>query len=100
MELFEKLQQLTEKLHRLQQKLQGLEENNISLEAENKQLKTELQSLQNEKEVAVNNILEHAQQGEKEEKEGKRAVLDQDIHQQIDHYLSEIDNCIEWLRQQ
>lgn len=81
-------------------KMQGLEQDNVRLETENKQLKVELQSFQNEKEVAGNNILEHAQQGEKEEKEGKRAALDQDIHQQIDHYLSEIDNCIEWLRQQ
>lgn len=100
MQLSEKLEFITEKLLRVQQKLKALEQDNASLMADNKRLIVELRSIQNEKTVANKNILEHAEQDKEEKKEGTRAALDQDIHQQIDHYLSEIDHCIEWLRQQ
>lgn len=100
MRLSEKLEQVAGKLQHLQRKLQDIEQDNASLKAENEKLKLGLQVLPESKTAAIHNILEHAEKEKKEKSEEKRAVLDQDIRQQIDHYLSEIDHCIEWLREQ
>ncbi len=100
MRLSEKLENIVEKLQNLQRKLQELEQDKANLKAENNKLKTGLQALQTSKDAAVHNILEHVEKEEQGKEEGKRAALNQDIRQQIDHYLSEIDQCIEWLREQ
>ena len=100
MRLSKKLEQVAGKLQHLQLKLQELEQDKVSLQEENEKLKLKLQVLPKSKTVAIHNILEHAEREGEEKSEGTRAVLDQDIRQQIDHYLSEIDHCIEWLREQ
>ena len=100
MGLSEKLDHIVGQLQNLQHKLQDLEQDKANLQAENNKLKIGLQALQTSKNAAVHNILEHVEKEDKGKEEGTRAALDQDIRQQIDHYLSEIDQCIEWLREQ
>jgi len=100
MRLSEKLEHIVGKLQNLQRKLERLEKDKANLQAENDKLKTGLQALQTSKDAAVYNILEHVEKEEQGKEEETRAALDQDIRQQIDHYLSEIDRCIEWLREQ
>lgn len=100
MELSTRLQEVVRKLESLRTKLQAIEAENDQLRAENKALKQQLETQPSAAEPAEENISERAPQGKKTEQKGVRAALDQDIRQQIDHYLKEIDKCIEWLGQQ
>ena len=100
MELNTRLQQIIQKLESLQNKLQVQEAENDRLRAVNQTLKQQLDTQQKAMEKAGHNILEHAPVSKEKQQEGVRAALDQDIRQQIDHYLKEIDKCIEWLGQQ
>lgn len=100
MELNTRLQQIIQQLERLQNKQQELEAENDRLRAANQTLNQQLATQQRAVEQAGHNISEHALRSKEKQQEGVRATLDQDIRQQIDHYLSEIDKCIEWLGQQ
>ena len=100
MELSTRLQQVVRKLEMLHNKVQALEAENNQLRAENDTLKHQLSSQPAKAAATGQNITEHAPRMKGKEQKGVRAVLDQDIRQQIDHYLKEIDKCIEWLGQQ
>jgi regulator of replication initiation timing len=101
MELSTRLQDTIRKLESLHAKMQHLEADRDRLRAENTTLKQELdQYAKGSLASATENISEHAPQGSNQEQQGVRAALDQDIRQQIDHYLKELDKCIEWLGQQ
>lgn len=100
MELSNRLQSIVQKLEDLQQKTQVLADENAELRAVNQTLKQQLKSQQDAVDKAGHNISEHAPVSKEKQQEGVRAALDQDIRQQIDHYLKEIDKCIEWLGQQ
>ena len=100
MELSTRLQEVVVKLERLQRKLQTVEAENDRLRAEKKALQQQLDARPKAADPAQQNISERAPRGKNTEQKGVRAALDQDIRQQIDHYLKEIDKCIEWLGQQ
>lgn len=100
MDSSKRLSTIVEKLERLQQKVQQLNSENEDLRAVNKTLSHRLQQWQKEQVVAEQNILEHAPAETVKQQRGVQATSNQDIRQQIDHYLSEIDKCIEWLREQ
>lgn len=100
MELSTRLHEVVRKLESLQRKLQAIETENNQLRAENKALKQQLEEQPQAAAPAEENISERAPRGKSTEQKGVRAALDQDIRQQIDHYLKEIDKCIEWLGQQ
>lgn len=100
MELTNRLQSIVQKLEDLQRKTQVLANENAELRAVNQTLKQQLETQQEAVEKAGHNISEHAPVSKEKQQEGVRAALDQDIRQQIDHYLKEIDKCIEWLGQQ
>lgn len=99
MELTKKLEQITAKLRRVGEKMAGLEQANTHLLAENQQLKDELAQRTSDA-TALQDKLERIQQRNTEVAEGVRPELNREIRQQIDHYLTEIDQCIEWLKQQ
>jgi regulator of replication initiation timing len=100
MESSKRLSIIVEKLERLQQKVQQLSSENDELRAVNKNLSNRLRDWQNDQTIAKQNISEHAPVEIEKQQQEVRATSDQDIRQQIDHYLSEIDKCIEWLREQ
>ena len=100
MELNTRLQKIVQKLERLQNKLQAMDAENDRLRAVNQTLKQQLETQQKAVEKAGHNISEHAPVSKEKKQKEVRAALDQDIRQQIDHYLKEIDKCIEWLGQQ
>ena len=99
MELSTRLQEVVRKLERLQQRMQALSTENEQLRAENKALLHQLEQQPQAEAPVGQNISEHAPRVKSTEQKGVRAALDQDIRQQIDHYLKEIDKCIEWLGQ-
>lgn len=99
MELTKKLEQITAKLRRVAEKMADLEQANTSLLAENEQLKNELAQRTTDAK-ALQDKLERIQLKSAEVEEGVRPELNREIRQQIDHYLTEIDQCIEWLKQQ
>ena len=99
MELSTRLQQVVQKLESLHAKVEALEAENNQLRAENKVLQHQLEAKPSAA-PAGQYISEHVPRNENTKQKGVRAVLDQDIRQQIDHYLKEIDKCIEWLGQQ
>ncbi len=99
MELSKKLEEIAIKLRRVREKVDHLEEENGSLRTENEQLKTELTQRTDEAK-ALQDKLERARRKSKSGSEGAQPELDQEIRQQIDHYISEIDQCIDWLKQQ
>lgn len=100
MELSTRLQQVVQKLESLHAKVQALEAENNQLRAENRALQHQLDAKPSAAASVGQNISEHAPRNEHTKQKGVRAALDQDIRQQIDHYLKEIDKCIEWLGQQ
>jgi len=100
MELSTRLQQVVRRLEDVQVKLHALEAENQQLRVENNALKNQLEQQAKAAEPTEQNISEHAPQQKEMEQKGVRAASDQDIRQQIDHYLKEIDKCIEWLGQQ
>jgi regulator of replication initiation timing len=100
MESSKRLSIIVEKLERLQQKMQQLSSENEDLRAINKSLNNRLRDGQKAPTPAEQNISEHAPAEKEKQQQEVRATSDQDIRQQIDHYLSEIDKCIEWLREQ
>lgn len=73
---------------------------NTALRTANEALEQKLYAMEERLAAVKHNFSEHAPAKVEEQQAGIRAVLDQDIRQQIDHYLSEIDQCIDWLRQQ
>lgn len=95
-----RLEHILQRLESLQQKMQDLEAENKALQARNNELKQQLEEQQMAVKKAGQNISEHAPVKTGKEQNGVRAALDQDIRQQIDHYLKEIDKCIEWLGEQ
>ena len=99
MELSTRLQQVVQRLESLHEKVKTLEAENNQLRAENKALKHQLDAKPSAAPVGQN-ISERAPRNKDTKQKGVRAALDQDIRQQIDHYLKEIDKCIEWLGQQ
>ena len=99
MELTKKLEQITAKLRRVGEKIANLEQANANLLAENEQLKNEL-AQRNTDAKALQDKLERIQLRSTEVEEGVRPELNREIRQQIDQYLTEIDQCIEWLKQQ
>jgi regulator of replication initiation timing len=100
MEISNRLQAIVEKLQQLQQNTQALTAENARLRATNDTLEKQLHAREQQQAAAYHNFSEHAPVESEEQQQDVRAVLDQDIRQQIDHYLSEIDKCIEWLKQQ
>lgn len=99
MELAKKLESIVTRLRLVQDRLAELEARNQELLQENTALKTAL--ARREKTVpALQNKLETAPRGRNEAADGVPPELDTDIRQQIMHYLSEIDKCIEWLSRQ
>ncbi|MEL7222453.1 MAG: hypothetical protein AAGJ93_14115 [Bacteroidota bacterium] len=100
MESAKRLTIIVEKLERLYQKVEQLSKDNEDLRAVNKSLNNKLRDWQNEQAAVKHNISEHAPVEQAKQEQEVRATKDQDIRQQIDHYLSEIDKCIEWLREQ
>ncbi|MEM1216387.1 MAG: hypothetical protein AAGJ82_11915 [Bacteroidota bacterium] len=100
MNTIKRLQQITSRLHEVRDKMLRIEAENARLRAANTDLEEQLTASADALATARNNILEHAPATEEQEQQGVLATTDHDIRQQIDHYLSEIDKCMEWLRQQ
>lgn len=99
MELSKRLQQVVQRLESLHEKVKVLEAENSQLRAANNALQHQLDAKPSAAPVGQN-ISERAPRNKDTKQKGVRAALDQDIRQQIDHYLKEIDKCIEWLGQQ
>lgn len=100
MESTKRLSIIVEKLERLQQRVGQLNKDNEDLRAINESLSNKLQDWKKEQLAVQHNISEHAPVVNDKREQQVQATSDQDIRQQIDHYLSEIDKCIEWLREQ
>jgi SOS response regulatory protein OraA/RecX len=99
MELVKKLETIVARLHQVQDHLAQMEEQLAALQLEN----DALQSTLHERERSLQELqdkLERAPQRGAEAREGVQPEEDTDIRQQILHYLSEIDQCIEWLSKQ
>lgn len=98
MEMIRNLEKINAKLRQVVVKTKELEQLNKQLTNENKKLHARLDS-QNEEETTEQHKLKRLSEDQNEE--GRtQSVVDQDIRQQIDQYLEEIDQCIEWLKQQ
>ena len=100
MELNSRLQDIVRRLEELQRRQVKLIAENDRLRAENHTLNQRLEARRDVVDPTEPNISEHVPMSEQKQRENVRATLDQDIRQQIDHYLSEIDKCIEWLGRQ
>lgn len=101
MRLADKLQYIASKLQAVQQKMLNMEQSMTNLQAENEHLKQQLASCEKEKQLLIErNTLEHTKEESVERQEEVRALENREIHQQIDQYLGQIDDCIEWLRKQ
>jgi predicted nuclease with TOPRIM domain len=100
MELTETLDRFELKVRQLGSKLDRLRRENEELQSENKQLKAEVDRGKG----AIDSLkdkLERTHQGVGSTAEAPVATgaPGQEVREQIDHYLREIDKCIEWLEQ-
>ena len=99
MELVKKLETIVARLHQVQERLIHMEEQQAMLRRENNALKTALAE-QEDQVRELQDRLERAPQRGVDMREGVQPEVDTDIRQQILHYLSEIDKCIDWLSKQ
>lgn len=101
MELSETLDRFELKVRQLGSKLDRLHRENADLQAENKSLKAELDRGKG----AIDSLKEklerthHQGIGSRTEEPAEAGTPRQDMRERIDHYLREIDKCIEWLEQ-
>jgi len=96
MSLSQKIDGIELKVRQLSLKMERLEQENAQLLEENKQLNTKLTE-QSQKIGVLKGSLAKKQ----EALEVKRADEHKDlgkIRKQLDHYIAEIDECIEWLQ--
>ena len=98
MSWLEQIEQVEIKVRQLASKLERLEQENTDLRQENEQLKAE-RDRQTGALSALKYKLERSQQ-KLEERENVNDAPEGNLRDQIDHYLQEIDTCIEWLSQQ
>jgi multidrug resistance efflux pump len=100
MELFETLDRFELKVRQLGSKLERLQRENAELQEVNKKLKAEVDRGKGTIDT-LREKLERTHQGvgspsgSNHEPDSSR----QELREQIDHYLREIDKCIEWLEQ-
>ncbi len=98
MDLSKRLDSIELKIRQLASKLDRLTQENEQLLAENHQLKTDLDRQQG----LVSALKDKLERTQREMDERRYEADEPDrasIRQQIDHYLREIDKCIDWLEQ-
>ena len=100
MELSETLDRFELKVRQLGSKLDRLQRENAELQQENKRLKAEVDRSKGTID-SLQEKLERTHQGVVSQAEGSPVPgpARQELREQIDHYLREIDKCIEWLEQ-
>lgn len=99
MHLLKQLDHIELKIRQLGQKVERLQRENESLRADNLELKTELDR-QRGVVGSLKDKLERTQQELERRDSVQSGPPADDLREQIDHYLREIDRCIEWLEQQ
>jgi regulator of replication initiation timing len=95
---------LSERVHGMAQKLQTVAEHLQTLRAENSALQQTNREL-NDRLAAAATALEKAHAAKPEDAGQKRQGVDapqpepdEKLREQIEHYIAEIDKCIDWLR--
>lgn len=100
MELSETLDRFELKVRQLGSKLERLQRENAELQEENKRLKVEVDRGKGTID-SLRDKLERTHQGVASNAESSKisGPAREELQEQIDHYLREIDKCIEWLEQ-
>ncbi len=94
-----RLQEIENKIHKLAEQLQDLKAENERLHTENVQLKQTIDLLENKtvKELEEQITITRRQL---DEERGRNPEAMNRLRGEIDHYIKEIDKCIEWLAEQ
>ncbi len=95
MDLAEKIERIELKVKQLALKRRQLQRENASLLAENQKLKVELERADRKKQEIKTSLRETSEALERRIREDSQKS--EKLQLQIDHYVKEIDKCIEWL---
>lgn len=91
----EKIDQIELKIRQLALKMERLQEENTVLAKTNKQLKTDLVNESDKRILLEQKLGELSKTLQAKQAEDPENI--QQIRREIDHYIQEIDKCIEWL---
>lgn len=95
MNRIEKIEQVELKVRQLALKMERLQEENAVLAKANKQLKNDLVNESDKKVLLEQKLGQLSQNLHAKQAQDPKDI--QEIRQEIDHYIQEIDKCIEWL---
>ncbi len=93
----ERLEHIEKKIHLLVEELKTLRNSNSVLKEENKKLKTDMAE-QNDRIGILTERLSNTQQALAGQRGDNETESSQKLRKQIDQYISEIDKCVEWLK--
>ena len=93
----EQVQNIEKKIHLLIEAMNALRSSNTSLKEENKKLKAGMAE-QNDRISELTERLSNTQQALAGQRGNDESESSQMLRKQIDQYIAEIDNCIEWLK--
>ena len=96
MDLSEQIESIELKIRQLALKMERIQRENAALQEENKQLKAELDR-QKGTASALKDKLEKTQRALGLQRE-EQPEHSKELKDQLDQYIHEIDQCIEWLR--
>ena len=96
MNLSDRIDNIELKVRQLILKIERLQNENVALEEKNKQLKADLDRQKGTVD-ALKNKLEFTQRVMDQQKE-EESDDSKHLKEKIDHYIREIDKCIEWLQ--
>ena len=98
MDLSEQIDSIELKIRQLALKMERVQRENAALQEDNKKLKAELDR-QKGKASVLEDKLEKTQRAMDLQRE-EQPEHSKELKDQLDQYIHEIDQCIEWLRQQ
>ena len=95
-EIFEQIDHIDQKVRLLAEKLENLQFENKELQEENNKLKGIIEEKQEKIRTLGADFTANSRR--MEEKRDLNPGKTKQIRKEIDHYISEIDKCIEWLQ--
>ncbi len=97
MNLSEKVDNITLKVRELAFKLKRMRKENAALRQENKELRAALEKMQQHPGAPEHHLKKENTQRDSSNGEASHSAKSETLRKQIDQYIKEIDECIEWL---
>ena len=97
MTLSDRLRELAEKLLKVSERMQQLHNENRALKFEKENLKVQLEYAL----ASLEEVHAHQAEGDRKEEQGmdsRQPEPEHELREKIEQYIAEIDECIDWLR--